>query len=63
MKVRVEVDEKTEDVEVVVRCNDINDEVIRIQTLLSGISPHKPHIMFYKNEQEYYIPLSDILFF
>lgn len=63
MKIKIEVDEKLNDTQVVIKCNSIDDEVIRLESLLSDAIDLKPNIVFYKNDQEYYISISDILFF
>ncbi len=63
MEIRIEVDNKTDEAEVIIRCSKVNDEIIKLKSRLSQVISPKTQIIFYKNEQEYYISPSDILFF
>lgn len=63
MRIRIEVDEKIEENEVIVRCNELNEDVKNIQKVILDILSQKKQITFYKENKEYYIPLDDILFF
>lgn len=38
MKIRIEVDDRIEENEVIVRCNELNDEIKNIQKVLAEIS-------------------------
>jgi DNA-binding LytR/AlgR family response regulator len=63
MKVRVEfVDGLAED-EVLIRCAGVDDAVRKIQRYLSEQSLSDSKITFYKQNQEFYFPLSKVLFF
>ena len=63
MKIRIEVDKEIQEDEVIIRCKQLNDAVSNIQKALTDILSKKAQIIFYKNNSEYYIPLSEILFF
>ena len=63
MKIRIEVDREIQEDEVIIRCKQLNDDVTNIQKALTDILSKKTQIIFYKNNSEYYIPLSEILFF
>lgn len=63
MKIRIEVDREIQEDEVIIRCKQLNDDVTNIQKALTDILSKKAQIIFYKNNSEYYIPLSEILFF
>ena len=63
MKIRIEVDKEIQEDEVIIRCKQLNDDVSNIQKALTDILSKKTQIIFYKNNSEYYIPLSEILFF
>ena len=63
MKIRIEVDKEIQEDEVIIRCKQLNDDVTNIQKALTDILSKKTQIIFYKNNSEYYIPLSEILFF
>lgn len=63
MKIRIEVDKNIEEDEVIIRCNHLNDEISNIQKELSDMLLQRAKIIFYKNNIEYFISLSEILFF
>lgn len=63
MKIRIEVDEKIEEDEVIIRCSELNYEIQNIQRTLANIVSQKVQVIFYKDNSEYYISLSEILFF
>lgn len=63
MKIRIEVDERIEEDEVIVRCSQLNEEVSNIQKAITEIIAQKTQITFYKDNVEYYISLAEILFF
>lgn len=61
MKVRIELDENLEQLEVVIRASQLGPELERIQQALQQVS--RPSLVFYKGSSEYFLSLSDILFF
>lgn len=63
MKIRVELDNKIKENEVIIKCNELNEEVKNIQIVLGEMLLEKKHITFYKGETEYYLSLEEILFF
>lgn len=63
MKIRIEIDEKNVEDEIVIRCSSLNSKVKKIQSVLSDLLTEKTQIEFYKKDQEFYILLDDILFF
>ena len=63
MKIRIELDEKISEDEVIIRCSELSEEVRNIQRVLSDMLSQKMKITFYKNNTEYYISLDEILFF
>ena len=63
MRIRVELDNKIEENEVIIKCNELNEEVKNIQIILGEMLSQKKHITFYKGETEYYLSLEEILFF
>ena len=63
MRIRIEVDDRIEENEIIVRCSELNDEVKNIQKLLAEILSQSKQIIFYKGNTEYYISLDEILFF
>lgn len=63
MKIRIEVDSKISEDEVVIRCSELSDNVKNIQSRLIDMLSEKTHIEFFKDEVEYYLSLEEILFF
>ncbi|PWJ50794.1 LytTR family DNA-binding domain-containing protein [Faecalicatena contorta] len=63
MKIRIEIDENLIEEEVIVRGSSLNEQVQQIQRALSEISKQEQRIVFHKDETEYYLPLTEILFF
>lgn len=63
MKIKIETDCNISENEIIIKCNSINDEIIRLQSLINDTYKHLKPPVFYKNEKEFYIPLEKILFF
>ena len=62
MKIRIEVDDAISDEEVIIRCREISSTIQTLQqTLLQSLQ--KVKLVFYKNNVEYYLPVSSIYFF
>jgi DNA-binding LytR/AlgR family response regulator len=63
VKIRIElVNDLTED-EVLIRCGRVDDTIQKIHQYILEQSQSGPKITFYKQNQEFYFPLDDILFF
>lgn len=60
MKVRIEISEN-ESPEVIIKCREINDEVVRLQSLLTG--QRGSEMPLYIGDDEYFVPRKEILFF
>ena len=63
IRVKIEIDPKAEDCEVTIRCPKLDEEVTRIQKLLSDGAAGITQLSFFKADSEYFVQLSDILFF
>lgn len=63
MKIRIEVDSKITENEVIIRCSEFSEEVKSIQIMLGDMLSNKKQITFYKGDTEYYLSLEEILFF
>ncbi|HEX9025110.1 MAG TPA: LytTR family transcriptional regulator, partial [Clostridium sp.] len=55
MKIQIEVDNKIKENEVIIRCNELSEEVKKIQIMFDDILSHKRSITFYKGDTEYYL--------
>ena len=63
MKIRIEVDNEIREYEIIIRCNELTEEVKNIQSVLGDLIVVKKSITFYKGETEYYLALEKVLFF
>lgn len=63
MKITIEVDPELTQKEVIIRSPEIDNETAGIQKLLTEYSLRKNRMVFYKQEKEFYFPVSKILFF
>ena len=63
MKIKIEVDPQLEKNEVILRCPEINNEVLNIQKQMMNMISQKTKIIFYQKEKEFYFPVHKVLFF
>ncbi len=63
MKVRIEIETDLADTEVIVRCNKIDEQILQLQKVLTEMKNASKQLTFYKNDTEYYLPLTKVLFF
>lgn len=61
MQIRIEIDEHLTETEVVIKTAQLNDDVTRLQQLLSQAAT--PSLVFYKGDGEYFIAINEVLFF
>ena len=61
VKLRIEISGECTEDEVIIRCGGINEEVKKIQAYLQSLAT--PKLIFYKENQEFYLALEEILFF
>lgn len=62
-RVKIEIDPEMKDCEVIIRCSEVGEEVMRIQKQIMESSAGATQIGLFKEDSEYFIPLDDILFF
>jgi DNA-binding LytR/AlgR family response regulator len=63
VKIRIETIEGLAEDEVVIRCGRVDDTIKKIHDYIKEQSLLKTGFTFYKQNQEYYFPLDEILFF
>lgn len=63
MKVRVEVTEDLKEDEIVIRCGRADETVRKIERFIQEQYAAAPKITFYKQNQEFYFSLDEVLFF
>ncbi|MBR6410278.1 MAG: hypothetical protein IKS35_02705 [Clostridia bacterium] len=62
-KIRIEVDPDGEE-EIIIRCRQMDEDVIRVQKLLENGSGNRPgEITLRLGETEYIVPVGDVIFF
>lgn len=62
VKIRIEIVPELPEEEVVIRCAAVDEEVLALQKRLLE-EPSPAQVVFYKAGQEFYFPLTDVLFF
>lgn len=63
MKVRIDINDNLKEEEIIIRCSKLDDRIKMVYETLSDISKESKHLILYKGDVEYYIPLDNILFF
>ena len=63
MKVVIEVEEELKEECIIIRCQRLDEHIIKLQNLLVEQTKTGRDILLNKGETSYYIPLDEILFF
>lgn len=63
MKVTIEVDENLSEECVVIKCKELNDNIIKMQQALAEHTKSDMTMALHKTDKEYYMPLDKIIFF
>lgn len=63
MKISLNVLDELSETEVNIKCGGITDEVLKLQKILLDFAKKNSSISSFANDVEYFIPLSNILFF
>ncbi|WP_294375106.1 LytTR family DNA-binding domain-containing protein [uncultured Clostridium sp.] len=63
MKIQINIDESLQDLEVIIKCPEMDETVQTLQKYISDISNRKSNLIFYQNEKEFYFSFKSILFF
>lgn len=63
VKIRIEVTNSIDEDEVVIRCKELTDTIGKIQKAITEKASKVTNMAFYKDKDEYYFPLSDVMFF
>ena len=61
MKLRIEVTDGSTEDEVIIRCGRVDDNIQKLQAFIQSMSA--PKMIFYKDTQEFYLPIEEVLFF
>lgn len=63
MKIQIQIDDKVQEDEIIIRCRELTDDIKDIQTLIKNKLSESLNLSFFKEDKEFYIPIKDILFF
>lgn len=63
MKIRIEIDEEQKEDEVLIRCREVNEEILQIEKSLRKAEKEFQEILLYRDKTEYYYPVRQIYFF
>lgn len=63
MKIIIDIDESVTEDEMIIKCSNVNENIIRIQNYISNLNNRDNKFVFYKNDVEFYLELNSILFF
>jgi len=63
MKININIDNTILEDEILINCKEITEDIIKLQKFLSEKINTPKSITLFKNKKEYFIQLSDILFF
>ena len=63
MKVRIEIDDSVNEEEVIIRCRNMNETVLRIQSAVMEQNETGHSMLLKQGGKDYYLPVEEILFF
>ena len=63
VRVKIEIDPDVKECEVTIKCSEIDASVARLQKAISEAGAGSGQISFFKEDTEYFLPASKILFF
>ncbi|MCR5629460.1 MULTISPECIES: LytTR family DNA-binding domain-containing protein [Eubacterium] len=63
MKITIEIDENCIEDEVIIRCREVNESISKLNKMIADVSKKDRKLTLYKQEKEFYIEVSEILFF
>ena len=63
VRVKIEIDPDVKECEVTIKCSEIDAAVARLQKAISEAGAGSGQISFFKEDTEYFLPASKILFF
>lgn len=63
MKIRIELDERLEEEEIIIKCRELNEEIVALQKQISDNMNNGLQLNVFQGEVEYFLNLSEIIFF
>lgn len=63
MRVKIEIETGLTEPEVIIRCSNLDDTILNLQSYITELSGGQQCMQLYKGETAYYVPMEDIYFF
>lgn len=63
MKIKIDVDKQLNEDEIIIRCKNLDSNIIAIKKFINDIDANNQQFVFYKKDKEYYFSLNNVLFF
>ena len=63
VKVKIELDDSLQEEEVIIRCRTLDESIQKLQRVIVEASTQEQKFEFLKGEKQYYVNLTEILFF
>jgi DNA-binding LytR/AlgR family response regulator len=63
MKIRIDIDEEAAETEVVIKCREVTDEVVKLQNAVLSALAEDSKLPFIKSGKEYFLSVNQLLFF
>ena len=63
MKIKIEIDQDLNEAEVIIRGQQIDEEIQSVQKVLTQLTHKSPKLTFVKDDKEFFFALKEILFF
>lgn len=63
MKINIETVDNLKEDEIIIRCGGLTKTIQKIYRMISDEVSLDPKLVYYKENEEYYFPLQDVLFF
>lgn len=63
MKIQIDMDESIIEDEIIIKCSKMNEMIRKIHQAVLEVTSSPPVITYYHDNQEFFIPIQDILFY
>lgn len=63
MKIQIEIDTALQESELRIRCPEINEDITKIQKMISELTTNQQQMVFYQGDTAFYFQVNSLLFF
>jgi len=63
MKIKIELNDDYKETEIIIKCSNIDDDILKLEKTLKSFLNKDKCLIFYKDNKEYYFNVNNILFF